>query len=422
MLLTAGRFINTLATYGVLPERRQIVVLFHGEATEIILDNETYKARNNGRDNPECRHHPGAETGRRRLSSLRTGRCRPQDRPEDDSAGDRAGSVGPDDAHGTRDARVGENRRISSAIARPNLRGRCMFDRHGGILHNTRAMVRLDERPFTLSTQRSRRISWMLAACLAVSLVPFVLGAHLHAQATTVIDSPCEAGLLKPSSDPLSYKLRGERCEGVYVREVAGTGGFSVVAFVVGGAAPAEAGRALPIEWPSGVNAPVLLRAVSLRRNLYYRMDARRPATSTRFDWPSDVLSELGLKFEEVGIVAWTETRMGESVQDVYVPVRLGGAAASKDQSSYVVQVVSGSDLKDVYVRLSTADASGHEQLVVIHDESLKRGFYPAERAIPIAIPIATLKERGWYRLQLNAISSTGHPSSRVLYFLHGGR
>ena len=51
-LLTAGRYINTLAKYGVTPEHRQIVVVFHGDATEIILDNDTYKARNNGQDNP----------------------------------------------------------------------------------------------------------------------------------------------------------------------------------------------------------------------------------------------------------------------------------------------------------------------------------------------------------------------------------
>jgi intracellular sulfur oxidation DsrE/DsrF family protein len=51
-LLTAGRFINTLAKYGVTPDRRQIVVVLHGDATEIILNNDTYKARNNGQENP----------------------------------------------------------------------------------------------------------------------------------------------------------------------------------------------------------------------------------------------------------------------------------------------------------------------------------------------------------------------------------
>lgn len=52
MLLTAGRFINTLNKYGVPADRQKIVVVFHGDATDIILNNDAYKARNNGQDNP----------------------------------------------------------------------------------------------------------------------------------------------------------------------------------------------------------------------------------------------------------------------------------------------------------------------------------------------------------------------------------
>jgi hypothetical protein len=277
------------------------------------------------------------------------------------------------------------------------------------------------QRSFTLSPQGTRALMSKLSACVVLMLMTFVLRAPLHAQATTV-NSPCEPGLVKPTNDPLAYGLRGERCEGVYVRAVAGTGGFSVVAFVTSGKPPAiEAGKAVAIEWPAGFDTPVFLRAVSLRRRLYYRMDARRPAASMRFDWPSDVLSDLALKIDEVGIVGWSEKKMGENVQDVYVPIRLGGAPATSDQSSYVLQVVSGSDLKEVFVRLATADASGREQQVIIRDESLKRGFYPAERAIPIPISVSTLKERGLYRLQLNAVLSNGRPSSRTLYFQHAG-
>jgi hypothetical protein len=110
---------------------------------------------------------------------------------------------------------------------------------------------------------------------------------------------------------------------------------------------------------------------------------------------------------------------MGERVQDVYVPLRLGNGPATTDR--YVLEVVSGSDLRQIYVRLATADSSGREQRVVIPDQELKRGFYPAERAIPIPIAVSTLKERGLYRLQLNAVSSTGRPSSRIVYFHHVG-
>jgi len=51
-LLTAGRFVNTLAKYGVPPDHQKIVVVFHGDATDIIMANDAYKASHHGQDNP----------------------------------------------------------------------------------------------------------------------------------------------------------------------------------------------------------------------------------------------------------------------------------------------------------------------------------------------------------------------------------
>lgn len=47
-----ARYVNTLAKYGVPADHRQIAVVFHRNATEVILNNETFKARNAGHDNP----------------------------------------------------------------------------------------------------------------------------------------------------------------------------------------------------------------------------------------------------------------------------------------------------------------------------------------------------------------------------------
>jgi len=51
-LLTAGRFVNTLNKYGVPADHQKIVVVFHGDATDIIMSNDAYKASHNGQDNP----------------------------------------------------------------------------------------------------------------------------------------------------------------------------------------------------------------------------------------------------------------------------------------------------------------------------------------------------------------------------------
>jgi intracellular sulfur oxidation DsrE/DsrF family protein len=52
MLQATARYLNTLAKVGVPPAHRKIAVVFHQGGTSAILNNEAYKARNNGQDNP----------------------------------------------------------------------------------------------------------------------------------------------------------------------------------------------------------------------------------------------------------------------------------------------------------------------------------------------------------------------------------
>lgn len=47
-----ARYLNTLAKYGVPPENRKIAVVFHRGSTEIILQDDAFKARNDGHANP----------------------------------------------------------------------------------------------------------------------------------------------------------------------------------------------------------------------------------------------------------------------------------------------------------------------------------------------------------------------------------
>jgi intracellular sulfur oxidation DsrE/DsrF family protein len=55
MLQAAARFINTLAKSGVPAAHRQIAVVFHQGGTDFILQNEEYKKRHEGKDNPSLK-------------------------------------------------------------------------------------------------------------------------------------------------------------------------------------------------------------------------------------------------------------------------------------------------------------------------------------------------------------------------------
>ena len=51
-LAVAARYFNTLAKNGVPADHRKIAIVLHQDATEIIQNNDAFKARNNGHDNP----------------------------------------------------------------------------------------------------------------------------------------------------------------------------------------------------------------------------------------------------------------------------------------------------------------------------------------------------------------------------------
>ena len=52
VLPAIARYLNTLAKYGVPADHRHIAVVFHQGGTSVVMNNETFKARNNGQDNP----------------------------------------------------------------------------------------------------------------------------------------------------------------------------------------------------------------------------------------------------------------------------------------------------------------------------------------------------------------------------------
>jgi intracellular sulfur oxidation DsrE/DsrF family protein len=54
MLPTIATYVNTLAKYGVPAPKRHLVVMFHQRSDDfdIVMSNDAYKARYNGKDNP----------------------------------------------------------------------------------------------------------------------------------------------------------------------------------------------------------------------------------------------------------------------------------------------------------------------------------------------------------------------------------
>jgi intracellular sulfur oxidation DsrE/DsrF family protein len=51
-LQAVARYVNTLAKAGVPPDHRKIAIIFHQGSTDIVMNNDAFKSRYEGKDNP----------------------------------------------------------------------------------------------------------------------------------------------------------------------------------------------------------------------------------------------------------------------------------------------------------------------------------------------------------------------------------
>ncbi len=264
----------------------------------------------------------------------------------------------------------------------------------------------------------ARRGRWFVLVALLSSTLGCPVGAGAQ--------EPCDPRLVRPPGEPFGYGLRGDRCEGLYVREVAGSGGLLVASFTepfehfdFGPGGSPGPGGSLHLEWTAPRNAEVRLRGFSLRRKLYYRMDTIRPPGTTTYVWSADVLASLKMRSQELAIVGWTSQALGGRTQEVYVPLRVGRQGPRPRSGRYLLVLLPGADLTEVFITLSTVGADGRAGAFLKRDEPLGYGYYPAERGI--TVPLPELKAPGIYQLQAGATLTRGGSAARSLLFYHPG-
>jgi len=223
----------------------------------------------------------------------------------------------------------------------------------------------------------------------------------------------CDRSLPISLDNPFGYRLRVDRCEGLYVQPVAVTP-LMVASFgriQIPEALPV--GGALLVEWMPE-SGTVRLRAHSLKSKTYYRMDSRQPDGSRAYRWPTDVLRALKLTAKDVGMVAWTERNIGGASRMVYLPVRVGQSPAP-GEDVYELVLVPGNELSEVFVVLSNIRDGQRAQ--VTDPKPLRYGFYPAGRSI--RIPIGPLPRPGTYVVEIGATLRGGGALSHEIWFSH---
>jgi hypothetical protein len=228
-------------------------------------------------------------------------------------------------------------------------------------------------------------------------------------------ESPCDKGLEGRGRGPLGYALRGDRCEGMYAEEVAGTALLLASLTQSFEDYDLNSDRPLVVEWAVPDSGTIRLRAQGIKHDLYYRMDAVRPAAPPSYRWPSDLLAAQRITREDIGVVGWT-SRLIEGVERrVYVPLRISQRRPSEATGEYEALLVPGAELKEVYVSLAAVAPDGRPGKSIQQGKPL--GYGPYQPDTPLEVRLPRLTEPGLYRAEISAELTIGAPTSVVFWF-----
>jgi hypothetical protein len=244
-----------------------------------------------------------------------------------------------------------------------------------------------------------RRVFCLVSALLWLSQVP------------ALAQQKCDPNLRVRAGDPLGYRVRGDRCEGVFVEDVSFTLLLGSFHYPRKDFQP-RVGTSVRLTWSLPPANQVQVQAVSLRPQLFFRMDTVRPATETTYLWPTDFVERVKLTGAEIGLLSWADLPIGGRTQRVYSPVSIADRVGEPE-----VLLVPEAQLNEMTFSLVTIDGQGRPDVTVVSDRRLSLGYYPAGQ--PIAIRLPVLDAKRIYRIEVAASLKNGGSVTRDVYVVN---
>ncbi len=241
------------------------------------------------------------------------------------------------------------------------------------------------------------------ALAAALALLPAGAGAQ----------SPCDPSLRALPGD-VGYRERGDRCEGRYAQPVAGTPLYLVSVIEAFDYDTAAAGPLL-VRWTAPAAVPVHLRAQGIRRQLYYRMDADRPAGTDSYEWSTDVLTSQRIAGRDLGALASARTAVGGAERTVYLPLRIGRGDQPLPCGPVRLVLWPGARLDSLTVSLAPLTGGGARGASLRESRELGLGYYPEQAPIEVRLP--ELTSPGFYWVRVVAHRRDG--PSPLEFYLH---
>ncbi len=234
------------------------------------------------------------------------------------------------------------------------------------------------------------------------------------------INDYCDPYLEHDTVNAYGYRMRDDRCEGIYIREVSSSI-LRIASFTESFEDyDLNLSKDIMIEWNKSPGENVVrLRAQGLKRRLYYRMDTIRPAGNTSFAWSTAILTALKLQQKDIGAVGFTNYSVGNTDRDVYIPLRIKQKGNPAQNGNYKLVLLPGVELKEVFLSVAPVGIDGRLKTFIKDSDALGYGFYPADRGIEVSI--SGLKEPGIYYVGIGAILGSAGSYSLELWFYHAG-
>ena len=196
-----------------------------------------------------------------------------------------------------------------------------------------------------------------------ISCMAFIFGVVLIGWCQPVQAQEC-ARQIASSSSELSYRSRGNRCEGHYRQQVSGRVNLRIVGYHANavnlGAAGANSVLLRGLDFPRESSGQ--LKFVSTRTDDYYQMDTSSIRTDGSYSWPLGLLREVNPPLRArhlAGIMCVSGCLTGRNIKPTLAPILFpeGGSGTATQRLRLVIQA----DVSLQSVNVSIQDSSGQE-------------------------------------------------------------
>jgi hypothetical protein len=238
----------------------------------------------------------------------------------------------------------------------------------------------------------------------------------------------CVAKLLTlvHKDDPKQYKGRPtanpDRCEGTYDPQRSTDPPLLLTSYtsVREPFDPAK-DRNVQLSWSSPGNPGVRIRGYSLRRGdqLVYQMDAFRDPGKVPFQWPLDVVRDVGLQNPELGILGWAAYNTPRGSRDVYLPLEVTRSGTGKGTvRAAEILIMPSYSLNKVTLEVESLNADFSTAATLVADQELTDVSREANIPIRLAAKHLKITKTGYYYVSVGARITDG-PSVALPFFLY---